>query len=93
MIEGKGLGGKKVNRVNVSLSNEFNRKLNRLATACNMRPTTLAGLLVERCLDSAEVIVELQKQYCLHSAYKIMPVKRNGELSYLLNDNGREDVW
>ncbi|CEG28060.1 hypothetical protein [Bacillus sp. B-jedd] len=91
MIEGKGLGGKKVNRVNVSLSNSFNRKLTQLATACNMRPTTLAGVLVERCLDSADVIADLQKEYCLHSAYKIMPVKKGNELVYLLNDNRRED--
>ncbi|CEG26029.1 hypothetical protein [Bacillus sp. B-jedd] len=91
MIEGKGLGGKKVNRVNVSLSNACNRKLNQLATACNMRPTTLAGLLVERCLDSADVIADLQREHCLHSAYKIMPVKRGSELVYLLNDNRRED--
>ncbi|MEH6993087.1 hypothetical protein V7075_10265 [Neobacillus drentensis] len=44
MIEGKGLVGKKIHRVNVSLTNKQAFKLNRLATACNMKPTTLAAV-------------------------------------------------
>jgi hypothetical protein len=32
LIEGKGLGGKKVHRVNLSLTNRLSVKLNRLAT-------------------------------------------------------------
>ena len=50
MIEGKGLGGKKIHRVNVSLTNKQAFKLNRLATACNMKPTTLAAVLIEKGL-------------------------------------------
>ena len=93
MIEGKGLGGKKVNRVNVSLSNHFDSKLRRLATACNMSHTTLAGMLVEKALDSAEWIAELQKEYCTHSAYKVLVVKdyQTGETHYGLNNNERYD--
>jgi hypothetical protein len=91
MIEGKGLGGKKVNRVGVSLSNMYSLKLNRLATACNMKPTTLAGLLIEKCLDDPQLIAELQREYCTHSAYKILLVHKSGELHYVLNDNMRED--
>jgi hypothetical protein len=45
MIEEKGLGGKKVNRVGISISNEYDSKLRKLATACNMKHTTLQGFL------------------------------------------------
>ncbi|MFD2442951.1 hypothetical protein ACFSO7_03025 [Bacillus sp. CGMCC 1.16607] len=86
MIEGKGLGGKKINRVNVSLSNFQNQKLNKLATACNMRPTSLACLLIEKCLNNAQVVADLQKEYAIHSAYKVVPINHNGELQYILSE-------
>ena len=70
MIEGKGLGGKKVNRVNVSMTNRMNQKLNKLATACNMRPTTLACLLIEKSLDNVQLISDLQREFAIHTAYR-----------------------
>jgi hypothetical protein len=90
MIEGKGLGGKKVHRVNVSLSNKESNKLARLATACNMAPTSLAGLLIEKCLNSAQLVAELQKEYCTQRSYRVVLVNKDGELHYLLN--GRDDI-
>jgi hypothetical protein len=92
MIEGKGLGGKKVNRVGVSLSNKYSLKLNRLATACNLKPTTLAGLLIEKCLDNPQLVAEMQKEYCTQSAYRVLLINKGGELHYVLNDNTREDL-
>ncbi|MBG9657801.1 hypothetical protein [Cytobacillus firmus] len=88
MIEGKGLGGKKVNRVNISMDNKYNKKLLRLATACNMRPTSLAGLLVELSLDNPELVTKLQAEYGIHTAYKVVPVKNytSGEIEYALNE-------
>ncbi len=90
MIEGKGLGGKKVNRVGVSLTNKYDNKLQRLATACNMKPTTLAGMLIEKSLDNAQLVNELQKEYCTQSAYKVVLVNNGGEINYVLR--GREDL-
>ena len=75
MIEGKGLGGKKVNRVNVSMTNRMNQKLNKLATACNMRPTTLACLLIEKSLDNVQLISDLQREFAIHTAYKVLPIR------------------
>lgn len=88
MIEGKGLGNKKVNRVNVSLSNKLNSKLNKLAIAINMRPTTLAALLIEIGLGDAKLISELQREHTIHTAYRIVPIKdsNTGELEYVLNE-------
>ncbi|TYS14258.1 hypothetical protein FZC78_19065 [Rossellomorea vietnamensis] len=88
MIEGKGLGNKKVNRVNISLTNKMSAKLNRLSNACNMKPTTLACLLVEKCLNDPELVFQLQQEHGVYSAYKIVPVKdfNTGELQYILNE-------
>jgi hypothetical protein len=90
VIEGKGLGGKKVNRVNVSMTNKLSLKLNRLATACNMKPTSLAGLLIERCLNDPRLVSELQKEYCTEKAYRLVFINNQGELNYVLS--GREDL-
>lgn len=88
MIEGKGLGDKKVNRVNVSLSNHYDTKLKRLATACNMKPTTLAGILIETCLDSASLIDSLQENYNVHSSYRVLPLENyeTGEVELILRE-------
>jgi sulfur carrier protein ThiS len=90
MIEGKGLGGKRVHRVNVSLTNKQGFKLNRLATACNLKPTTLAALLIEKGLNDDRLVSELQKEYCTEKAYRVIIVNNNGELNYVLS--GREDL-
>lgn len=86
MIEGKGLGGKRIHRVNVSLTNKMSMKLNRLATACNMKPTTLAALLIEKSLDNVMFVNELQKEYCTQSAYRVIVINNEYVLS------GREDL-
>jgi hypothetical protein len=86
MIEGKGLGGKKVNRVNLSLTNKQSLKLNRLATACNMKPTSLAALLIQKSLDDVQLVNELQKEYCTQRAYRVIVINNEYVLS------GREDL-
>jgi hypothetical protein len=90
MIEGKGLGGKKIHRVNVSLTNKQSYKLNRLATACNMKPTALAGMLIDLSLNNVGLVDRLQREYCTQTSYRVVLVNNGGsELVYLLN--GRED--
>lgn len=86
MIEGKGLGGKKINRVNVSMTNKQHQKLNKLATACNMRPTSLACLLIEKSLNNIQLVSELQREFAIHTAYRVLPISRKGEIEYVLNE-------
>lgn len=90
MIEGKGCGGKKVNRVNVSLSNHYDTKLKRLATSCNMKPTTLAALLIELSLDSTELVAMLQDRYNVHNAYRVIPLVNyeSDEIELVLHEKG-----
>lgn len=87
MIEGKGLGNKKVNRVNLSMTNEYESKLRRLATACNMKPTPFACMLIELCLDDQEFVRNLQREFGVHNAYKVEPVRNyKGKIIYALNE-------
>lgn len=84
MQEGRGCGGKRINRVNVSLTNKMNNKLSQLAIACNMRPTTLAATLIEMCLEDPVIVSRLQKEHNVHAAYKVIPISRNGETEYMM---------
>lgn len=87
---GKGLGGKKIYWVNVSLTNKQSFKLNRLATACNMKPTALARMLIDLCLNNVELVDKLQQEFCTQTSYRVVLVNNGGgELVYLLN--GREE--
>lgn len=86
MIEGKGCGGKRIRRVNISLSNKMNNKLNQLATSCNMRPTTLAALLIEMCLDDPMIVSRLQKEHNVYPAYKVIPINRGGGTEYMMKE-------
>lgn len=93
MIEGKGLGNKKVNRVGVSLSNNYQKKLNRLATACNKKPTSLAGLILERYLDDALMVEQLQNEFGVYEAYRVLPMKKHDapNVTYMLK--GETSTW
>lgn len=84
MIQGKGLGNKKINRVNVSLSNENLNKLNKLSIACRLRPTTLAGFIIELALNNNDIIQILQNEHCLEKAYRIFTINDNGKIIYTL---------
>jgi hypothetical protein len=86
MIEGKGLGGKRINRVSASFTNKEDGDLNKLATACNKKQAEMLWILARRCLYDPMILNELQKEYCTQAAYKIVLV--NGE--YVLR--GREDI-
>jgi hypothetical protein len=90
MIEEKGLGGKKVNRVGPSLSNHYDKNLRRLATACNMPHTKLAGEFLEYCLDNEDIFNCFQSKYCTQKAYKLRFVRNKGKVHYVLT--GREDL-
>jgi hypothetical protein len=74
MIEGKGLGNKRVNRVNVSLSNRYFSKLKRLSISCNMRWTTLAGLMIEMFLNDATLMKKIQDEYCTEPIFRVLPM-------------------
>lgn len=90
MIEGKGLGDKKINRRSVSLSNHYDSNLVKLATALNMKPASLESYFIEKCLDDIPFINALQDRLCIQKAYRVLPLKNNGKIHYTLT--GRTDA-
>lgn len=91
MIEGKGLGGKRVNRMNMSLTNKEEADLQKLATSCGFKyKATLAHKILVQCLYDSSFVNELQKEYCTQSAYRVVLVNNEGEIHYTLS--GREDI-
>ncbi len=86
MQEGRGCGGKRVCRTNISLTNEMDSKLIRLAVSCGMPKTTLAALIVEMCLRDPLAVSKLQKEYNIHPAYKILPINKGGKTKYMMKE-------
>lgn len=84
MIEGKGLGNKKINRINLSVTNTVNKNLNRLAVACNMRPTTLAAHILETSLNDPSFVHKLQSDLNVYQPYKLVPVQNKGVIEYVI---------
>lgn len=83
MDDRRGLGGKRCCRIGINITNKTNSKLSKLAIACGLKPTTLAAMLVERSLDDPLLVSKLQQEFNKHAAYKVIPVKRNGETVYM----------
>jgi hypothetical protein len=83
MVEGKGLGSKKVNRVNISLSNRYFNKLKKLSISCNMRWTTLCGLIIEMFLNDQYLMKRIQDKYCTEPIYRVLPMN-DKEKNYVI---------
>ncbi|MDQ6600910.1 hypothetical protein [Bacillus salipaludis] len=90
MIVSKGGGNKKINRVNLSLTDKQFMNLKRLSIKLNIRHTKLAALIIEKCLSNVQLINDLQNEYCTQKAYRIVPINKNGELTFTLI--GRDDL-
>lgn len=91
MFEERGLGNKKINRVNVSLSNDYKRKLKMMARACEMSPTTLAGILIMDALDDPVKMYALQDAHCKYEAYRVRVFKAMGYTHFEL-PGGRTEL-
>lgn len=78
----RGIGRGRIVRRSVSLSNEYDSKLKKLAISCSMPPATLMCLLVEYCLDSPTLIHLLQDQYNRIPQYKVIPIRDGNKIIY-----------
>lgn len=83
MQEGRGLGGKRVCKMSVNLTNEQNNKLGRLAIACGMPKAKLAALILDQTLDDSMAVLKLQQEFNRHEAYKVLPISVDGETKYM----------
>jgi hypothetical protein len=46
--------------------------------------------IIEKCLNDAQLVNELQKEYCTERAYKVVLINNKGDINYVLA--GREDI-
>lgn len=90
MIEGKGLGGKRVVRRSVSFTNKEESDLLKLATACNMNFAELVHEIVTGCMYDSVFVTNLQQQHCTQRAYRVRLVQNEGTVNYVLT--GRDDL-
>jgi hypothetical protein len=84
--EEMGCGGKRINRINISVSNKTLNKIKRLSTSCNMRPTTLVGEILERFLNDPSLVDAFQEEYNLQPSYRVTIVKNRGKVTYALKN-------
>jgi hypothetical protein len=86
MIEGKGLGGKRCNRLATSITNKEESDLVKLSTACGMSKSEMTHYMINHCLYNGTFVSSVQKEYCTQKAYKVVLVNKELVLT------GREDL-
>ncbi|MEJ1518071.1 hypothetical protein R3O67_33385 [Bacillus cereus] len=78
----RNLGDKRCVRFSISIQNEYDRKLGRLSTSCQMSKSKMADALLRIALDSPELIEWFQKTYNKDEQYLVNPVVINNKLYY-----------
>lgn len=78
----RGMGGKRVIRKSISLTNDLDTKSKQLATSCNMSQAELLYTILEMALNSAPTVQYLQKQHNTNSKYEVIPIKVGNKLHY-----------
>lgn len=71
-------------RVNSSLRPEVYEKLDILAAACGLSPTTLVNYFTELCLSNENIIDYTQDQHRTRSQFRVIPTKTDDGLKYIL---------
>lgn len=79
--ERKTRSDKKV-RVMLSLSQENEAKLKRLAVACDMQKSTLGNEIVNWALNNEQFIDFFQRKYHASDELRVIPIRQNGNISY-----------
>lgn len=78
----RSLGGKRCSRFSISIENEYNKKLSKLATSCGMSKSAMADALLRVALNSPHIIEDFQDIYNKHEEYRIIPRIVNDEVHY-----------
>jgi len=69
-------------RVMLSLSQENEVKLKRLAVACDMAKSTLGNEIVDWALNNEQFIDFFQRKFHASDELRVVPIKQNGKISY-----------
>ncbi len=76
------LGDKRCVRFSVSIQNEYDGKLTRLATSCGMAKSKMADALLKIALDSPHLVEWFQKEFNKNEQYWVTPRDINGKIYY-----------
>ncbi|MEB1806627.1 MAG: hypothetical protein LPK26_04845 [Bacillaceae bacterium] len=79
---GRGVGGQRVVRRSVSLTNKHDLKLRKIAISCDMPKATMMSVMIETCLENESIIDFLQSQFNKMPEYKVKPIRINGKVEY-----------
>lgn len=60
------------NRIGISLETTYENMLKRLAISCDMQPTTMAYVLIKKCLDDSAVIHQVQAEFATSDDYRVI---------------------
>lgn len=74
-------------RVNISITQDHEKRLKMLAISCNMQPTTLAEKMIRACLDSPQFVLDLQKKYNKEPIYWVLFERLADGVRYLIRGN------
>lgn len=77
----KARSDKKV-RVMLSISQENDAKLKRLAIACDKAKSTLGNEIVEWALNNEQFIDFFQRKFNASDELRVVPIKQNGKIYY-----------
>ncbi|TDK54750.1 ribbon-helix-helix protein, CopG family [Bacillus salipaludis] len=78
----RNLGGKRCVRFSISINNEYDRKLSKLAISCGMTKSEMSDQLLRIALDSPNVLDWLQQKFNKIEEYKVRPTVINNKVYY-----------
>lgn len=70
-------------RVSSSYHPDLFEKLDRLACACGLSPTTLQTRLIQLCLDREDIINAIQQLHERRSRFRIIPLREGKDLRFV----------
>lgn len=80
----RNLGSKRCCRFSISVGSETDKKLNALAVSTGFSKSELCDILLQTCVNSAEMVFELQERYNKNQKYRVYPT--------VVIENGRKQM-
>lgn len=76
----RGVGEKRSVRRSIQITNDMERKLNRLSVSTGLPVATIISIFLEQCLESADHINWLQDIYCRNDQFRAYCYIEDGKI-------------
>lgn len=87
----KGLGDKRVVRIDFSTDENYQKKLRQLAVSCGFKYLTLGSILVTSLLDNEKFVYMIQRHHNTQLHYWVTPKEENGKVVYEMENRTLEE--